>query len=357
MGNMLFDGPVRRMERIYSGSPGKRIDDSDRIVIFSDMHMGNKGRADDFKDNAHIFKTAMTSLYVPEDFDLIMNGDIEELHKFRPRSVMDSWKGIYEMFNGALDRGGLDKISGNHDHRIWHTGVPNRVSDIMTDGLKLRFGSDTIFVMHGHQASLRAESLERWVHYGLRYGASPIGLKNYSFPHESELKFRIEERVYDFSKRKRIMTIIGHTHRPLFESMSRADSLKFKLERLLRDYTDSTGDEKARIERNIHIYHAELERLLHKNPRPAMRESLYNRGVLVPNLFNSGSCIGRKGITALEIENGRISLVYWFDADRSTKYFNYNGFKPQRAEGSSIYRVVLKEEDLSYIFSRINLLS
>jgi len=84
---------------------------------------------------------------------------------------------------------------------------------------------------------------------------------------------------------------------------------------------------------------------------------IYDQGVVVPCLFNSGACIAKKGITALELEDGRISLVYWFDSNRTTKYFNYNGYVPEKVEGTSIYRVVLKSEDLDYIFSRIRLLS
>ena len=85
-------------------------------------------------------------------------------------------------------------------------------------------------------------------------------------------------------------------------------------------------------------------------------ENLYHEGPLLPCLFNSGSGIGRHGITAIEIAGGRIALVIWFDRRRSLQYAESAGYEPQRLGDSDYYRVVLKEEDLDYIFARIELL-
>ena len=73
-------------------------------------------------------------------------------------------------------------------------------------------------------------------------------------------------------------------------------------------------------------------------------------------MFNSGCGIGRHGITALEIAGGRIALVYWFDRRKSAKYFESESSQPQQLGDSDYFRVILKEEDLDYIFTRINLL-
>jgi len=56
------------------------------------------------------------------------------------------------------------------------------------------------------------------------------------------------------------------------------------------------------------------------------------------------------------VAGGRVSLVYWVDRRRSEKYFDADGREPQRLAATDYYRVVLKEDDLEYIFTRINLL-
>lgn len=77
----------------------------------------------------------------------------------------------------------------------------------------------------------------------------------------------------------------------------------------------------------------------------------------MPCVFNSGCATGKRGITALEIADGRVALVFWFDKARTTKYFNFNGYLPERLEDTSFFRVPLKEDNLDYIFSRIKLLA
>jgi hypothetical protein len=42
--------------------------------------------------------------------------------------------------------------------------------------------------------------------------------------------------VYGFSSRRKIVSIIGHIHRPLFESLSKIDTLKYRIEQLCRHY-------------------------------------------------------------------------------------------------------------------------
>jgi len=84
---------------------------------------------------------------------------------------------------------------------------------------------------------------------------------------------------------------------------------------------------------------------------------LYNDKLLVPCLFNSGSGIGKRGFTGIEIKNGRISLVYWFDKNLSSRYLDYNGIKTKNLNGTDYYKAVLKSEPLSYVFTRINLLT
>jgi hypothetical protein len=191
----------------------------------------------------------------------------------------------------------------------------------------------------------------------LRYVANPLGIKSYSVSYDSMKKYRVERRIYRYSSAKKVVSIIGHTHRPLFESLSKIDSLKFRIEQLCRDYLNSTNSSRESLQEDITLHKRELEDLYEKNGRNGARSSLYNSRLLIPCIFNSGCGIGKRGITAIEIEEENISLVHWFDSNRSAKYFSFHEYDPERLEESDYFRVVLKTDHLDYIFTRIRLLS
>ena len=152
------------------------------------------------------------------------------------------------------------------------------------------------------------------------------------------------------------MAFIGHTHRPLFESLPRLDTVKIEIENLCRRYPAAAPGEKPGLELQLASLRKEYVELQRRDPNPRRAENLYHEGPLLPCLFNSGCGIGRNGVTAIEVEAGRVRLVYWVDRRRSEKFVRAEGYEPQRLEDSDYYRVVLKEEDLEYIFTRITLL-
>ena len=139
--------------------------------------------------------------------------------------------------------------------------------------------------------------------------------------------------------------------------MSRADTLRFKIERLCRDYGAAPAGERSKLETEILDSRRELERLNARKGKSGSRGSLYNSRALVPCLFNSGCAVGKRGITSIEISGGGIGLVHWFDGARSRKYIDDRDYGPERVEGTDYYRMVVKREPLDYIFTRIRLLS
>ena len=62
-------------------------------------------------------------------------------------------------------------------------------------------------------------------------------------------------------------------------------------------------------------------------------------------------------MTCIEIHEGRIALIHWFDEVRSQKYLEYADYETERLPGTPYHRVVIKSESLDYIFSRIRLLA
>lgn len=354
---MLQRHAFSRLDSVYENAPVIKLTDDDRYVVFSDLHMGNGGLRDDFNHNAPRFKYVLDNYYTKKDFNVVLNGDIEELHKFLIRSIARKWEKVYDSFRALEDSSALYKVLGNHDSERWLLGGRFPLSSEPRSSLKLNYKGNDILVFHGHQAGRRQDGLETVVHLLLRYAARPIAFNNLSPSHNSQKRYLIERRTYDYARSKRIMAVIGHTHRPLFESMSKVDFLKFKLEQLLREHTKSSSTQRQELERRIFVYKSELETTLKKGNRMDLDGSIYNEGPMVPCLFNSGCCIGKRGFTAIEFSGGQVSLVHWFDSNLSDKYFGFNGYSPERLDGSSLYRLVLKSDDLDYIFTRIKLLA
>jgi len=85
--------------------------------------------------------------------------------------------------------------------------------------------------------------------------------------------------------------------------------------------------------------------------------SLYNANLVVPCMFNSGTVIGKRGMTCLEIDDGQMALVHWFDDTRSRKYLNYGNYETEQLPGTDFHRVEVKRDSLDYIFTRITLLA
>ena len=345
-----------RLNCLYTNTDGIDISMEDKIVIISDLHMGNGGHMDDFAHNSEFLLYVLENHYEPKQFHLVLNGDIEELHRFPLKKILYRYKGFYKLLEKFKRRNALTKLLGNHDYRL--RKKKNFLFDTpIEEALKLKWKGDDILIFHGHQAGRFNEFINTAATFLLRAFGNNLGIKNYTVAFDSKKKYDYEKRTYDFAKSNKILAVIGHTHRPLFESLARTESLKFKIEKLCRAYPLTKPDKKKRLEEKIRKYKAELQKLLHKEKGEGETGSLYSMDLLVPCLFNSGCGIGRNGVTAIEISNGNIELVYWFDRKRTEKYFHFNGYVPRQLESSDYWRVTLKKETLDYIFSRVKLLS
>lgn len=342
------------LDYLYQTAPSKKITNRDSVVIFSDLHMGNgKKERDDFLHNSELFKYVLKHYYLQNNFQLFLNGDIEELQKFSFDVVQSKWNDVYQLFEEFNTKNRLFRIAGNHDFELFLEEKYN-----ILPALKLIYKNDTMFMFHGHQASAFLEKYNEFAGFFLRYMVRPLPVRNNSTAYDSKRKYRVEKKVYSFSNKNKIVSIIGHTHRPLFESLSRIDYLKFKIEQLCRVYPKARRKLKRMIETDIKYYKNELEHSYLKDKKLGKRSSLYNSNIIVPCVFNSGCAIGKRGVTALEIHGGKIYLVHWFDQNKSKKYLQHHNYHiPKRLNQSDYYRLVIKEDHLNYIFTRIKLLA
>ena len=344
------------LSKLFHEAPEINLTKTDKIVVFSDLHIGNRGRQDDFLHNADSFMYLLEHHYLKNHYKLVLNGDIEELQRFSLKKITSEWPELYQLFNQFEQTKSLYKIIGNHDLELQFTKSACLKTPVLK-GLRLNYHNHKIIIFHGHRTSLLMERFYYLCKIVLRYIANPIGIKNIAYSHDNQTRFRTEKRVYNFSRDQKVVSLIGHTHRPLFESLSKIDCLKFQIEQLCREYTHAADQVKQKFEAKIRDYHQELQYLIKKSKMKDHRSSLYNSDRLVPCTFNSGCVIGKKGITAIEITDGNIALVHWFDRRNSIKYFNCNGYHPEQLGESDYFRVVIKEDSLDYIFARIQLLA
>lgn len=345
--------PLKRLNILFKESQRLNISNEDKIVIFSDLHLGNGRFNDDFSSNSILFKTVLRDYYLKRNYKLILNGDIEELYKFSLTKIENKWKEIYEIFDEFDKNGNFFKIFGNHDFAL-NLKYKHYHKYKLYEGLRLEYLANSLFIYHGHQAAGFRENYSRIIMFLIRYLLRIF--RNDSIPMENRKKYKTEIFAYNFSTKNKIVSILGHTHRPLFESLSKIESLKMLIENLINRYQKSLKKDKSGLENQIKSFKNELVKLYERNYDYNVLSSLYNTRLLVPCLFNSGAVTGKRGMTGLEIKNGKIYLIYWFDRKRSLRYLHYKNVKSRQFNDTDFYKAILRKDCLNNIFSRIHLL-
>ncbi len=341
------------LEQLRQHAPKIDVSEHPRIVIFSDFHMGNGSSRDDFRKNNRLVQSALEEFYLSREYSLVLNGDVEDIQKYRYKRIQKAWPDMYRIFHAFKEKGRLFKTVGNHDWLL-HTLAHKYTDFPLLPALRIGWKDHEFFIFHGHQARRMYDLFQPMITLGLRFIAAPLGVKNYTIAHDSEKKFRMEKRVYNYSRQQRIASVIGHTHRPLFESLSKRDMMIYRLEYLLRKLHAAPSAEKKGIEKRIKKYRERIEQIAGLGEHTSL---LYSELIPVPCLFNSGCGIGKRGVTCLEIVDDQISLVHWYDEHVKRNYVKPSGHDPEVLPGTSVHRMVIKQDSLSYIFSCIDLLS
>ena len=343
------------LQALLDGAPRVALQASDRVVIVSDLHLGDGGARDDFRHNSSLVHEVLRDYYLENGFSLVLNGDIEELQRFRYDSIRESWAALLALFEAFRERTALYRVLGNHDEAL--PAASEGAAGPFLSAVRFIVDGNTLFVFHGHQATIFFERFNAVSGFFLRHVANRLHIPNIPVMYESRKKYLTEHRVYAFSSSRKVVSIIGHTHRPLFESLSKIDTLRFRIEQLCRDHSFASPGAREVIEAAISSCRQELERLWDRDRQNGLRSSLYSEHLSIPCLFNSGCAIGKRGFTAVEIAGGQISLVHWFDRRRGERHMSEDGRPAERLDSTSYYRAVLKEDGLQYVFTRIRLLT
>jgi len=318
------------LREMMAGAPRLPISRSSRIVIVSDLHAGSGGPDDDFLQNESLF-----------------------LHKFKHRAVMEAHRTFYSLLKDFDERGLLYKLVGNHDLALL---LRDDHPFPLHHALVLEKGEDRLVCFHGHQASKFFSRHNYVSDFIVRYIAHPLRIRNRDRPFKSQIKN--QRRIYKASKELGLASVTGHTHRPLFESMDKKDWLKFSLERLLGSHASSAGAERAAIEDEIALQARELKRIVKRRSRRGypIRSFYETDGIPVPCLFNSGCVTAKGGFTAIEIENGDISLVEWSRPGFARDWVAREALMRYELPCAAATRFTLRKEPLGVVFSKIRLL-
>ena len=319
--------------------PGRRgltlnFTEKDSFIIFSDQHKGAGNFADDFGYAAANYQAAL-NYYNQQQFTFISLGDSEELWENTLDAVKKHNKSSFTIETEFLKRKAFVKIFGNHD-LFWGNDplAAYQIEKIYGEQLKVFEGiiltttiTDqplSIFLTHGHQGDVASDGnwFSKWfvsrvwapLQAYLRINPNTPAFSN-------QLKTVHNQLMYEWAAVQQSVLITGHTHQPVFNSLTHLERIYIKLD-AARKANDAIEEEKLLAQlKKEKIMGAEI---------PAFSASK-------PNYFNAGCCCFSDGdITGLEITEGKIRLIKW-------------GYRDDK----SSEKIVLEETDLTNLQHKV----
>jgi predicted phosphodiesterase len=246
-------------------------------------------------------------------------GDNEELWENRLSKIKKYNKATFEAEKKFIANNKFLKIFGNHD--LYWDNDPlawlqlkniygEKIEVYEGVVLPVNIGNKTlkIFCTHGHQGD--ASSDGNWF--------SKFFVANIWAPLQALLRINPNTPAYDAvkktlhnaimyewsSEQNNILLITGHTHQPVFESLTH-------LERLYRQY------QAAKKENNTLL--SEFEKEIRKRDPGFIKVEVDYDGTK-PSYFNSGCCCFSDGdISGIEIADGCIRLIKWEMQDQTSQ--------------------------------------
>jgi len=301
-----------------------------RFIVFSDQHKGAKNGSDDFALAEKNYLCAL-EYYNQNNFYFISLGDAEELWKNTLAAVKKNNTANFEREKPFLQRNAFAKVFGNHDlewdnsplasfelKNIYGQNVP------IYEGVILKtkaVNSLRIFLTHGHQGDELSDGnwFSKWFVANVWAPLESYLSINPNTPaFQDHLKTAHNLFMYEWiSQQKNMLLITGHTHQPVFQSLTHLENLYKKL----------AAAKEASDAATIQLMESEIEQKKLKG------QTLPDFTGYKPTYFNSGCCCFNDGdITGIEIADGKIRLIKWEYGD-------------DKLQASS--RVILDETDLA----------
>lgn len=322
-----LDQPDKKSGSMFSFDPKQQS-----VIIFSDQHKGARNGSDDFALAEKNYLAALDH-YNQENFFFVNLGDNEELWENNIFSVIKHNKATFDKEKLFIDRNAYCKIIGNHD-LFWKNDpfAQQYIKNIygkelkIFEGIVLRVQLETkhvdVFCTHGHQGDAQSDGnwFSKWfVSYIWGPLQSFLEINTNSPSSNDSLKSLHNKMMYDWVyEQPYCILITGHTHQPVFKSLTHLERLYLQLEDA-KEKNDLAAIEK--IEKEI--------------PRRRREYDFVNNSFrnMNPSYFNSGCCCFDDGtITGIELDKGFIRLIKW----------SYKDGVPERivAEEASLYELL-----------------
>jgi predicted phosphodiesterase len=282
-----------------------------RFIIFSDQHKGAKNGSDDFMFAEPNYLAAL-EYYFQQGFHFISLGDEEELWENTVIPVKAKNKDSIDLQKKFLLLQRYTKVFGNHD-TFWNNdpfagmhltdmyGSAVKIFEGVVLKLKIEDDAVTIFLTHGHQGDGQSDSnwFSAWF-VGRVWAPLQTFLNlNPNVPSANEhLKTAHNVFMYEWSEKvNNPVLITGHTHQPVFASLTHLERLYRKMEEAKNKNDESSI---ALLKASILFKQHEYDYVINS----------YSK--MKPCYFNSGCCCFTDGdITGIEIAEGKIRLIKW----------------------------------------------
>jgi hypothetical protein len=301
-----------------------------RMVVLSDLHRGARDGADDFQRCEPAYSAAL-GWYLEHGYELVLLGDVEELWENDVQEVLPRYKECAILENAFKDGPGLTRFFGNHDIDWSRPKLVKDHLDRFLPGIEVHEAQKLrvldgqtqlglLFLVHGHQGtdlSDRGAGFSRLVLRGVwRKIQNKLGWLSTTPADDYVLRAKHDIAMFHWSRRQalasppdqRAAMIAGHTHHPVFPGhpppVPGAVDADEQRRRLDEARARGAGEDELATLR------AELERLLALE----RREPYTPPAIEPPTYFNTGCCcFPDRDVTGLEIADGQIRLVRWFN--------------------------------------------
>jgi predicted phosphodiesterase len=307
-----------------------------KFIIFSDQHKGRRNGADDFMLCEPNYLAAL-DYYYQNGFHLVALGDCEELWENSLTSVRKEQQPSFQKEKQFVPKNAFIKIFGNHD-LYWDNDpfAQSQLKDIYGSEIPIYEGvvlqttisnrKVNIFCTHGHQGDKVSDG--NWFS---KFFVSRIWAPMQAYlkinpntpAYDAQLKTKHNSLMYEWSVQQQdLFLITGHTHQPVFESLTHIERLYRGL-LFARTMNDSSLE--STFARDIRSRNFECE---------VVSEDYLK---MKPTYFNTGCCCYSDGdITGIEIEHDCFRLIKW-----------------QRKDGEP-KRIILEESPLEELLGEIS---
>lgn len=329
------EGTHASLERVFRDAKESTFHldlQTDKWILFSDLHKGGKNRADDFGPCEVNYLTALDH-YFEQGYSLCVMGDAEELWEEFPRTVIGHNSASFTAEKRFHDKGRYMRLWGNHDE-IW--GNPTTVRNLLQPLyghkhlavlesilLEARNGNEklgNILLIHGHQGTQNEGSntkFSKWVLHNIWRPLQILtGFSCNTPATDWKLRRARDVMIYEWvEKQTGLLLISGHTHAPVFESLTyrarlitELSTTRTNLEALPEEQQGNVKEKIDRLSSNLQTLEGTMSTEEKLEPEPLENP--------IPCYFNTGCCAFEDGdITGIEIADGEIRLVRWPDDD------------------------------------------